>query len=146
MSIILLHMVWPRCKFRMHAWNVLHVARWKYRMQKNRQKLAIWAPLHKFVWLCLLILSLVVNEFRKWGFGDVMGDSTMATFLKHSDPMFHCIINTTVRQQSYSSWCLCLSKLCAQTMTFCRFSRLHTILWHLSIMVQTVKCSVVFSR
>jgi len=34
MSIILLHMVWPKCKFRMHAWNVLHVARWKYRMQK----------------------------------------------------------------------------------------------------------------
>ena len=34
---------------RMHVWNVLHAARWKYRTQK----IAILAPSHKFVWLCL---------------------------------------------------------------------------------------------
>jgi len=50
MSTILPHMVWPLCKFRTQVWNVLHVARWKYWMQK----IAIWAPLHNFVWLYLL--------------------------------------------------------------------------------------------
>jgi len=35
MSTILRHMMWPWCKFRMHVWNVLHAARWKYRTQKN---------------------------------------------------------------------------------------------------------------
>jgi len=34
MSTILPHMVWPWCEFRMQVWNVLHVARWKYRTQK----------------------------------------------------------------------------------------------------------------
>jgi len=34
MSTILLHMVWPYCKFRMKVWNVLHAARWKCRTQK----------------------------------------------------------------------------------------------------------------
>jgi len=34
MSTILPHMVWPSCEFRMQVWNVLHVARWKYRTQK----------------------------------------------------------------------------------------------------------------
>jgi len=34
MSTILPHMVWPSCKFRMHVWNVLHAARWKYWTQK----------------------------------------------------------------------------------------------------------------
>ena len=34
MSIILPHMVWPLCEFRMQVWNVLHAAHWKYRMQK----------------------------------------------------------------------------------------------------------------
>jgi len=34
MSAILPHMVWPYCKFRMHVWNLLHAARWKYRTQK----------------------------------------------------------------------------------------------------------------
>ena len=34
MSTILAHMVWPYCEFRMQVWNVLHVARWKYGMQK----------------------------------------------------------------------------------------------------------------
>jgi len=38
MSTILLHMVWPYCEFRMHVWNVLHAACWKYRTQKWRQK------------------------------------------------------------------------------------------------------------
>jgi len=38
MSIILLHMVWPWCEFRMQVWNVLHVACWQYRMQKWRKK------------------------------------------------------------------------------------------------------------
>ena len=32
MSTILQHMVRPWCEFRMHVLNVLHVARWKYRM------------------------------------------------------------------------------------------------------------------
>jgi len=33
MYTILPHIVWPLCKFKMHFWNVLHAARWKYRMQ-----------------------------------------------------------------------------------------------------------------
>jgi len=33
----------------MHVWDVLHVARWKYRTQK----LAIWAPSHSFIRLYL---------------------------------------------------------------------------------------------
>ena len=37
MSTILLHIVWPECEFRMQVWNVLHAARWKYRMQKWRK-------------------------------------------------------------------------------------------------------------
>ena len=37
----------------MHVWNVLHAARWKYRMQK----IALLAPSHNFVGLCL----------RSWG-------------------------------------------------------------------------------
>jgi len=28
----------PYCEFRMQVWNVLHAARWKYRMQKSHQK------------------------------------------------------------------------------------------------------------
>jgi len=34
MSTIFPHMMWPQCEFRMRVWNVLHAARWKYRMQK----------------------------------------------------------------------------------------------------------------
>jgi len=37
----------------MHVWNVLHAARWKYRTQK----IAILAPSHNFVGMCL----------RSWG-------------------------------------------------------------------------------
>jgi len=48
-----LHLVWPECEFRMQVWNVLRAAHCKYRMQKNRQKVAIWAPSHKFVGLYL---------------------------------------------------------------------------------------------
>jgi len=36
MSTILPHMLWPLCEFRMQVWNVLHVARWKYRTQKSQ--------------------------------------------------------------------------------------------------------------
>jgi len=32
--LILPHMMWPYCEFKMHVWNVLHAARWKYRTQK----------------------------------------------------------------------------------------------------------------
>jgi len=35
MSTIVAHMMWPYCEFRMQVWNVLHAARWKYRMQKS---------------------------------------------------------------------------------------------------------------
>ena len=38
MSAILPDMVWPQCEFRMQVWNVLHVARLKYRTQKSRHK------------------------------------------------------------------------------------------------------------
>jgi len=34
MSIILPHVVWPQCEFRMHVWNALYAARWKYRTQE----------------------------------------------------------------------------------------------------------------
>ena len=37
----------------MQVWNVLHVARWKYRTQKLRKKIAIRAPSHNFVGLYL---------------------------------------------------------------------------------------------
>jgi len=52
-STILPHMVWPWCEFRMHVWNALYAARWKYRTQK----IAILASSHKFVGLYL----------RSWG-------------------------------------------------------------------------------
>ena len=38
MSTILRHMVCPSANFRMQVWNVLRVARWKYRTQKSCQK------------------------------------------------------------------------------------------------------------
>ena len=41
----------------MQVWNVLYVARCKYRTQKSCQKIAIWAPSHNFVGLYL----------RNWG-------------------------------------------------------------------------------
>jgi len=49
MSTILPHMMRPLCEFRMHVWNVQHMARWKYRTQK----VAINAPCHNFVGLYL---------------------------------------------------------------------------------------------
>jgi len=39
--------------FWMHVWNVLHVARWKYRTQKWRKKIATWTPSDNFVGLYL---------------------------------------------------------------------------------------------
>jgi len=42
--------VWPLCEFRMQVWNVLHAARWKYRMPKNRH-------LRTIVLLCRAISS-----------------------------------------------------------------------------------------
>jgi len=38
MPTILPHMMWPWCEFRIRIWNVLHAARWKYRMQKIAKK------------------------------------------------------------------------------------------------------------
>ena len=38
MSTMLPHMAWPYCKFRMHVWNVLRAARWKYSRQKISKK------------------------------------------------------------------------------------------------------------
>ena len=38
---------------RMQVWSVLHASRWKCRTQKNRQKVAIWAPSYNFVGLYL---------------------------------------------------------------------------------------------
>ena len=40
-------------RFKMHVWSVLHVAHWKYRMQKLLKKIAICAPLHNVVGLYL---------------------------------------------------------------------------------------------
>jgi len=37
----------------MQVWNLLHAARWKCRTQKKSPKIAIWAPSHNFVTLCL---------------------------------------------------------------------------------------------
>jgi len=37
----------------MQVWSLLHAARWKYRRQKSRQKVAIWAPSPNFVGLYL---------------------------------------------------------------------------------------------
>ena len=53
MSTILRHMMWPYCEFRIQVWNVLQAARCKYRTQKWCKKIAIWAPSHNFVGLCL---------------------------------------------------------------------------------------------
>jgi len=52
-SAILPHMLWPECEFRTQVRNMLHVARWTYRMQRNRQKFAIWALSHSFAGLYL---------------------------------------------------------------------------------------------
>jgi len=38
MSVILPHMVWPFCEFKMQVENLLHAARWKHRTKKCRQK------------------------------------------------------------------------------------------------------------
>jgi len=38
MSTILPYMVWHQGKFRMHVWNLMHAARWKYRTKKWRIK------------------------------------------------------------------------------------------------------------
>ena len=47
MSTILLHMVWPQCKFRMQVWNVLLEVRWKYSTQKiAKTSPSAWAPSH----------------------------------------------------------------------------------------------------
>jgi len=40
--------MWPQCEFRMQVWNVLHTARWKYRMQKLCKKIAVYALSHIF--------------------------------------------------------------------------------------------------
>jgi len=53
MSAILPHMVWPQCEFRMQVWNVLHAARWKYRMQKVAKN----CHLGTIAQLCLAISS-----------------------------------------------------------------------------------------
>jgi len=49
MSAVLPHMMWSLCEFRMQVCTVLHAARWKYRTQKLRKKIAICAPSHNFV-------------------------------------------------------------------------------------------------
>jgi len=46
----------------MQVWNVLHVARWKYRMQKWCKKIAICAPSHNFVKLCLATKAYIDNR------------------------------------------------------------------------------------
>jgi len=63
MSTILLHMVWPWCEFRMHVWNVLHAAHWKYRMHKWHKK----SPSGTIAQLCLAISSQLrhVSTIRK---------------------------------------------------------------------------------
>ena len=47
--------------FRM-VWNLLHAARWKYRTQKWRKKIAIYAPSHNFVRLYLHNEGIVNNR------------------------------------------------------------------------------------
>ena len=49
----------------MQVWNVLHAARWKYRMQKSRQKFAIWAPLHDFVGYIFATMARIDNRKKK---------------------------------------------------------------------------------
>ena len=66
-STILPHMVWPQCEFRMHVWNLLHAARWKYRTQndpKNRHLVtiaqlcqAITSPLRHVLTIGKIVLS-----------------------------------------------------------------------------------------
>jgi len=53
MSTILWHIMWPQGEFRMHFWNVLHTAHWKYRTQKLRKN----RHLHTITQLCLEIIS-----------------------------------------------------------------------------------------
>ena len=48
MFTILPHTMWPLCEFRMHVWNVLHVARWNTG-RKSYAINCICAPLHNFV-------------------------------------------------------------------------------------------------
>jgi len=63
MSTILPHMVWPQCKFRMQVWNVLHAARWKYRMQKWRQKLP--SAHHRTTLSCSIFATKACIDNRK---------------------------------------------------------------------------------
>jgi len=51
MSTILPHVIWHYSEFKMHVWNVVHVARWKYKTQKLRKNghLCTIAHLHRVI-------------------------------------------------------------------------------------------------
>jgi len=63
MSIILPHMMWPYCEFRMQVWNVLHTAHWKYSTQKNAKN----GHLCTIAQLCqaLIFTTKACNVIRK---------------------------------------------------------------------------------
>ena len=48
------HTMCPYCKFRMHIWNVLHAARWKYRMQK----IVICITLSRYIFATKALLTI----------------------------------------------------------------------------------------
>jgi len=54
MSVVLAHMVWSYCKFRMQVWNMLHAARWKIQDSKKSPKIR---HLHTIAQLCPAISS-----------------------------------------------------------------------------------------
>jgi len=49
----------------MHVWNVLHAARWKYRMQKWPQKIAICAPSRNFVGIYIFAMKACIDNRKK---------------------------------------------------------------------------------
>jgi len=61
MSTILPHMMRHLCEFRMHVWNVLHVARWKYRTQK----VAIYAHLTTLLGYIFATMACINDPKKK---------------------------------------------------------------------------------
>ena len=65
MSTILPYMAWPYCKFRMQVWDVLQVARWKYRMQKNWQKKSPSGRHHTILSGCIFATKTRIDNRKK---------------------------------------------------------------------------------
>jgi len=143
MSTIFSHMIWPWCRFRMHVWNVVRAARWKYRMQKLCQKLPSahhrttlpgyifatkahidnWKKLVK--WQHLLHMPLQYGEFRPANVWDLLAS------LGHPSKFQRVLCLGFITAPTSLNWgqpdfalCLALSCTCVLCMHFGGFCRL----------------------